>query len=454
MTAVLLAWLGVSSVPLALPELLWPAGRPFLAAAASVSLLLATYSLGRGSRILGLLLAIVAATAWFGWWRVAAEKEALSHLCGLALGLLAMAAVVSWSTTRARLAIAVAVFLLAALPVLVLGLAGTSVAPSKLTPVRVTDRLPEKKLGLPGLESNGFVNPSALGAAALMIAPVAIAVACRRRSAYVRGALRLLGIVVAVGAITQARAVWVSTVVIAVVAALWLPRSVRVRAVLVGSVLIPAGLVAVITGVPQRLVHEGTSSITYREGIWQQGLQRLGASPWTGIGLNHFRYVYVPPDVVRDRPDISGAPHAHNIFIQTALDLGLGLTAYVTLLALMLFAAVRVHRDYDADALPRDVVAGATLSIVGVHVFGLADAVALGAKIGLFQWYAAGLVLAGAALTARPSSGRGSVAGGIAARLWRSRSDPFRPLSSGTIRVFSPLRDAFALAWHAVRGVI
>jgi hypothetical protein len=42
------------------------------------------------------------------------------------------------------------------------------------------------------------------------------------------------------------------------------------------------------------------------------------------------------------------------------------------------------------SALARHVAAGAGLSIVGIHFFGLADAVALGAKVGLFQWISPG----------------------------------------------------------------
>jgi hypothetical protein len=34
------------------------------------------------------------------------------------------------------------------------------------------------------------------------------------------------------------------------------------------------------------------------------------------------------------------------------------------------------------------------LSLVAVHCFGLTDAIALGAKVGVVQWYAAGLILA------------------------------------------------------------
>ena len=85
--------------------------------------------------------------------------------------------------------------------------------------------------------------------------------------------------------------------------------------------------------------------------------------------------------------------HVHNIFLQTALDLGLfGLMAYVGLLVMLLVRADQASRGPSAFA--GRTAAGAGLSLVVVHVFGLGDAISLGAKVGVFQWLAAGLVLA------------------------------------------------------------
>ena len=95
--------------------------------------------------------------------------------------------------------------------------------------------------------------------------------------------------------------------------------------------------------------------------------------------------------------------HAHNILLQTALDIGLvGLAAYVGLLALLLVRADQAARGDNRFAAR--VAAGAGLSLIGVHLFGLGDAVSLGAKVGLFQWIAAGLVLGAAAVQARGAS--------------------------------------------------
>jgi hypothetical protein len=50
----------------------------------------------------------------------------------------------------------------------------------------------------------------------------------------------------------------------------------------------------------------------------------------------------------------------------------------------------------ETDGLPRRLALGSALGIIGVHLFGIADAVSLGARVGLFQWLSAGFILAAA----------------------------------------------------------
>ena len=130
-----------------------------------------------------------------------------------------------------------------------------------------------------------------------------------------------------------------------------------------------------------------SSSALQRISIWRQGVDHLRESPWRGIGLNEFRYVYKSAGSAAD------IAHAHNIFLQIALDLGLvGLSFYVALIGTLLYRAERAARG--PDLLARRIACGAGLALTAVHVFGLGDAISLGAKVGLFQWLGAGLVLA------------------------------------------------------------
>jgi uncharacterized protein YjeT (DUF2065 family) len=89
-------------------------------------------------------------------------------------------------------------------------------------------------------------------------------------------------------------------------------------------------------------------------------------------------------------PD-SDIAHAHNIFLQTALDLGLpGLIAYLALLGLALVVCWRWARW--GDRLYRATALGLAAGLVGFHAYGLTDAVALGSKPGVVFWMALGLV--------------------------------------------------------------
>ena len=79
--------------------------------------------------------------------------------------------------------------------------------------------------------------------------------------------------------------------------------------------------------------------------------------------------------------------------LATALDLGLiGLFAYLSLMGYLLLRADEAARG--PNALASRVAAGAGLALIGIHFFGVGDAVSLGAKVGLFQWLASGLILA------------------------------------------------------------
>jgi len=85
---------------------------------------------------------------------------------------------------------------------------------------------------------------------------------------------------------------------------------------------------------------------------------------------------------------------SHNIFLQVAIDLGLpGLAAYLALVLSFGFVAWRTHRQV-ADRMLRSLVAGLAAGFLAHHVYGLTDAITLGAKPGLIFWAFIGLIAA------------------------------------------------------------
>lgn len=349
------------------------------------------------------------------------DPVTIRHFGGVGLGCLLLAVTAAWSRTEAALIQASFVFSLGALAAVAVGLAGTQVFPSKfvigvdLVPETFYFWMPRLRLGLPGVADNpninGYVNPNALGGTALLILPVCTALAGwalinkRWLLAVVPAAATLTA--VAALTVTLSRTALLSTLLTALALGVWQRRT--RRWVSRGLALIVILIVAqTIRAMASNTIDANweivVGSLVSRSSIWGSALEVLRAHPWLGTGINHFHTVV--PSV--ENAGISYVAHAHNIFLQVALDVGvIGFVGYFWLIVALLMQASRTARGCGAPAW---IAGGAGLSLVGVHLFGLADAIALGAKVGAFQWLSGGLILGAAALRAqtavRPSSNR------------------------------------------------
>lgn len=131
------------------------------------------------------------------------------------------------------------------------------------------------------------------------------------------------------------------------------------------------------------------ATINFRLEVWRWGLAAAGDFPFTGMGLGAFRQVVFRLYPIAVPPNLDIA-HAHNIFLQVALDVGLpGLVVY---LGFLLLAGVTTWQIMRQRADLRPAAIGLFSSIVALHFFGLTDAIALGAKPGLLFWLALGLL--------------------------------------------------------------
>ena len=407
---------------LAFPEILPPAVRTsFVLVAATLGFALAATLLGQSGRLRYVMwpLTGIALLAWFrspnphqlhllelvagtnSFESVNLGGEATQHLAGLALGLLAMSVVASVSQSLGSLALSAALFSLTSTAMLTVGLVGTlelSLSDyAKGFTLNFAEWIPRLSLGLPGLESDGWVNRNALGAAALLVAPVNVALAFASVRQIPGGLLlRLIGIVcgtisILVLVVSQSRSAWLGACVVLIV------LFARSRRRGVPGILLVGILGVFLAGFVSAPFSYARASALGRVPIWHSAIEELKTSPWIGIGLNQFHVVAAPTPFV--------AAHAHNIFIQLALDLGIiGLLIYGALQVLLLIRADRMARSSSRFAARLAGAAG--LSLVGVHAFGLGDAVALGARIGLFQWLASGFIIAAWHVQA-PGSTRG-----------------------------------------------
>jgi len=136
----------------------------------------------------------------------------------------------------------------------------------------------------------------------------------------------------------------------------------------------------------------GTISLMGRVEIWSRALYAIQDFPFTGCGLGTFReVVWLLYPLFRIPPDQDIA-HAHNIFLQVALDTGIpGLIAYLALLGI----AGKLCWDTARRSVQlRPLALGLMASLIAFHTYGLADALAPGSKPGLIFWYILGLCAA------------------------------------------------------------
>jgi putative inorganic carbon (HCO3(-)) transporter len=132
--------------------------------------------------------------------------------------------------------------------------------------------------------------------------------------------------------------------------------------------------------------------------LWSRALDAIADYPFTGIGMGTFdrvvplRYPYVL---------LAGAelaiPHAHNLLLQVAVDLGLpGAAAMAALWACVLGSALRAIGDWERMG-ERDLAlhaAALAAGLIAVLVHGLIDAASWGAKPAIIIWGVMGLLMA------------------------------------------------------------
>lgn len=143
-------------------------------------------------------------------------------------------------------------------------------------------------------------------------------------------------------------------------------------------------------------------AVTLRWDMWRTAVAMLRDMPYTGIGLDQFALLQnrFYPGVL-----LGPEPHAHNVFLQVALDLGLpGLFAFLWLLVSLGWVAWWAYpqcRDANSRALLIGTVGG-TLSYLGT---GLLDTIWT-AKPSLLLWWLLGSIAA-LGVAAGPRRGRG-----------------------------------------------
>ena len=138
------------------------------------------------------------------------------------------------------------------------------------------------------------------------------------------------------------------------------------------------------------------SSFEFRLAVWRAALQVLQAFPLTGVGIGTFDTIVrlLFPHLYPANPYVSSTTitHAHNEFLQVAIDLGIpGFVAYVALWAAFVRTAWRAY-TWAPDEGTRRILLGIGAGLLAHQIFGLTDAFMLGTKPGIVMWMLMGIV--------------------------------------------------------------
>jgi len=138
------------------------------------------------------------------------------------------------------------------------------------------------------------------------------------------------------------------------------------------------------------------SSFEFRLAVWRAALQVLQAFPVTGVGIGTFDTIVrlLFPHLYPANPYLSSTTitHAHNEFLQVAIDLGFpGFVAYVALWAAFVRTAWRIY-TWAPDEGTRRILLGIAAGLLAHQIFGLTDAFMLGTKPGIVMWLLMGIV--------------------------------------------------------------
>jgi putative inorganic carbon (HCO3(-)) transporter len=197
----------------------------------------------------------------------------------------------------------------------------------------------------------------------------------------------------------------------------FLPRRFRISFTIVLTILLLlSGWYTWQSGFIQNLYEETTiggttASVTSLNGrieIWSRAIYGIQDFPFTGMGMNTFRKIMpilYPSFTISPEFDIG---HAHNEFLQVALDLGIpGLIAFLSIYMLCFGILLQTWQRAGSRRLlsqqqglsaflhsragVRAIVLGIGSSLLAHALYGLTDAVALGAKPGILFWMLLGL---------------------------------------------------------------
>jgi putative inorganic carbon (HCO3(-)) transporter len=253
---------------------------------------------------------------------------------------------------------------------------------------------------LPLLVSDA-VNPNVMAGALVVLFPCALALllfggwqsSWPQLVLITAGAVLMLGVII----LTQSRGGWMglatSLIIITLLRWRWGKWLILVIAAAGIVVILWLGVVPVLNAL---MLNNTLGSLDTRLEVWSRAVYMIEDFPITGIGMGLFqevaRVLYPFFTVSLD------VPHAHNLFLQVAVDMGIpGLIAWLAIWMLAILGAWQVYR-YGRSMSNRMLTGlgvGLLCSQIALAVHGTVDAVTWGAvRVSIIPWAIWGLTMA------------------------------------------------------------
>lgn len=397
-------WAALLSLLLIAPLLLFPYGAlPWLAVGLWAALTVWRWAaLGAPRpRVEDVPLIILLGMALLGYSISIDRALSWPRLCSILLGL-----IIFFTLRRALPTNRHTAWIAVGLAVLGLGLAGVGFLGVNWSQVRLLDlpalydRLPTLIHGLPNsraFTNQDLIGPRMLGITMGIMAPVYLPLLAWREQPWLRvlAALAFLvtaGILLLTQTLSGILALLVGIFVVLVLVSRWF------------WLLLPAGMAAgagllLWMNPVDRLTtllsidDLGGIAVLLRLDMWSRAWAMIRDMPFTGIGLNTFPLIqsqFYTGYIIGPEPD------AHNLLLQTAVDLGLpGLIAFIGFITLWMVAVLRQVKRA-AHPNQRLLLIGVAAGVGAYLGHGLIDALMLGSKPTIAVWALLGV---GAALS-------------------------------------------------------
>ncbi len=273
----------------------------------------------------------------------------------------------------------------------------------------IIDRLPNQLVTVPGQAEAG-IHPNQTAGTMLFYFPLLWSVLLGQKWQKLKWqkwlwlGLTLLGTAVLI--LTQSRSGWLggmgSLFSLILLWTLSMPHGSRQqqRLLILFGLLILGGIMALGLIGPERLISlwqdpaqetavGSLGSLSFRQEVWRWTIAAIQDFSFTGVGLGSFRRVIrrLYPLNVTANYEVA---HAHNIYLHTAVDIGLpGLIIYLALIGLVIYLGwLAVQRSKTMRPYTLGLIAG----LIGFHIYGIGDVLALGSKTGLSFWFLLGLI--------------------------------------------------------------